>query len=99
MNNSEVSQFFCKHKSYSYRSIADQFITSFGFEQSDMNLFRLKFNEIQKERNLFTKNSEIDTWNSMYFSHIPKMPKLHFYQKLWRKPQHHKKKTYWWSNH
>ena len=76
MNNSEVFQFFCKHKSHSYRSIADQYITSFGFEQSDMNLFRLKFNEFQKERDLFTKNSDLDTWNSMYFCHIPKRPKL-----------------------
>ena len=76
MNNSEVFQFFCEHKSHSYRSIADQFITSFGFEQSDMNLFRLKFNDIQKERDLFTKNSDLDTWNSMYFYHIPKRPKL-----------------------
>ena len=76
MNNSEVFQFFCEHKSHSYRSIAGQFIASFGFEQSDLNLFRLKFNDIQKERDLFTKNSDIDTWNSMYFCHIPKRPKL-----------------------
>ena len=76
MNNSEAFQFFCEHKSHSYRSIADQFIASFGFEQSDMNSFRLKFNEIQKERDLFTKNSNLDTWNLMYFCHIPKRPKL-----------------------
>ena len=76
MNNSEAFQFFCEHKSHSYRSIGDQFITSFGFEQSDMNLIRLKFNDIQKERDLFTKNSELDTWNSMYFFHIPKRHKL-----------------------
>ena len=41
-----------------------------------MNLFRLKFNEIQKERELLTKNSDLDNWNSMYFCHIPKRPKL-----------------------
>ena len=76
MNNLQAFQFFCEHKSHSYHSIADQFITSFGFEQSDMNLFRLKFNDIQKERDLFNKNSDLDTWNSMYFSHIPKKPKL-----------------------
>ena len=74
MNNFEAFQFFCEHKSHSYRSIADQLITSFGFEQSDMNLFHLKFNDIQKERDLFNKN--LDTWNYMYFSHIPKKPKL-----------------------
>ena len=41
-----------------------------------MNLFRLKFNDIQKERDLFNKNSDLYTWNSMYFSHIPKKHKL-----------------------
>ena len=41
-----------------------------------MNLCRLKFNDIQKERDLFAKNSDLDTWNSMYFCHIPKRPKL-----------------------
>ena len=76
MNNFEAFQFFCEHKSHSYCSIADQFITSFGFEQSDMNLFRLKFNDIQKERDLFNKNSNLETWNSIYFSHIPMKPKL-----------------------
>ena len=76
MNNFEAFQFFCEHKSHSYRSIADQFTTSFGFEQCDMNLFRLKFNHIQKERDLFPQNSDLDTWNSMYFCHIPKRPKL-----------------------
>ena len=76
MKNSEAFQFFCQYKSHSYRSIADQFIISFGFEQSDMNLFRLKFNDIQKERDLFTKNSDLDTCNSMYFCHIPKVPEL-----------------------
>ena len=76
MNNSEAFQFFTEHKSHSYRSIAEQFITSFGFEQSDMNLFRLKFNYIQKERKLFTKNSDLYTLISMYISHIPKRPKL-----------------------
>ena len=55
MNNCEVFQFFYEHKSHSYRSIAYLLITTFGFEQSDMNLFRLKFNDIQKERDLFTK--------------------------------------------
>ena len=76
MNNSEAFQFFCEHKSHSSRSIADQFISSFGFEQNDLNFFRLKFTEIQKERDLFHKNSALDTWNSMYFCHIPKRPKL-----------------------
>ena len=55
INNFDAFQFFCDHKSYSYSSIADQFITSFDFEQSNMNLFRLKFNDIHKERDLFTK--------------------------------------------
>ena len=41
-----------------------------------MNLFRLKFNDIQKERDLFTKNSDLNTLNSMYFCHNPKRPKL-----------------------
>ena len=76
MNNSEAFQFFCGHKSHSSRSIADQFISSFGFVQNDLNFFRLKFTEIQKERDLFHKNSDLDTWNSMYFCHIPKRPKL-----------------------
>ena len=76
MNNFEAFQFFCEDKSNSYRSIAGQFITSFGFEQSDMNLFCLKFDDIQKERDLFNKNSHLDTWNSMYFCHIQKRPEL-----------------------
>ena len=42
MNNSEAFQFFCEHKSHSYRSIADQFITYFCFEQSEMNFFRFE---------------------------------------------------------
>ena len=67
---------FSASTNHIYRSIADQFNTSFGFEQSDMNLFRLNSDGIHKKRDLFTKNSDLDTWNSIHFCHIPKRSKL-----------------------
>ena len=31
---------------------------------------------ISRKRWTYSPNSDLDTWNSMYFCHIPKMPKL-----------------------
>ena len=53
--NAEAYNFLCEHKTESTRSNTDQFISIYGFEYDQCNHFRLKFNNIVKKRDVFSK--------------------------------------------
>ncbi|KAI6647700.1 hypothetical protein LOD99_8541 [Oopsacas minuta] len=82
MNNLQAFHFYCEHKLLSTRSIADQLISTHGFDRDQQNFFRLKFNDIQTERAPFHKYSDLDTWNSMCFCPLPKKPRLSAFSSL-----------------
>ena len=77
MNNSDAYQCYCEHSSQNIRSLTEDFVGDFGFDTDQFVHFRLKFTNIQKERNSFQKQCGIDTWSSMLFFALPKRSRMH----------------------
>ena len=71
MNNLLAYQFFCERQCQGARSITDIFISTYGLDPDQYNHFRLKFTNLQKDRERFRKNSDLEAYSTAVGKLIP----------------------------
>ena len=65
MNNEEAYNFYTTNSLKGFSQISREFIEKYDLNESDFDFFRIKFTQLKGMRMTYSKEKDLDTWNSI----------------------------------